>query len=119
MKAPRSGCSSDVGSERGALDALSDEKEGEIAIVRGEFVEVVSLLIGLESDYRLVVQKDGEERKNKMMMRKDRVLGVSTPSHNLIECHADCKRQYLRSSDTWSGLCSSSTWHVHLPTQQA
>ena len=92
VKAPRSGCSSDVGSERGALDALSDEKEGEIAIVRGELVEVVSLLIGLESDYRLVVQKDGEERKTKMMMRKDRVLGVSTPSHNLIECHADCKR---------------------------
>ena len=74
VKAPRSGCSSDVGSERGALDALSDEKEGEIAIVRGEFVEVVSLLIGLESDYRLVVQKDGEERKNKMMMRKDRAV---------------------------------------------
>lgn len=42
---------------------LSDEKEGEIAIVRGELVEVFALLIGLESDYRLVVQKDGEEKE--------------------------------------------------------
>lgn len=42
VNAPRSGCSSDVASERGAV---SVEKVGEMGSVRREFVDVESLSI--------------------------------------------------------------------------
>lgn len=43
VKAPRSGCSSEVGSELGALETVSVEKAGEMGMETRELVEAVSL----------------------------------------------------------------------------